>query len=435
MLFQSAFLLYQRLQISQHPKVKRNSLGLVIVNISYIAAFSFISYSTLTIYTLLVQIAMDWGHDMDEAMMLFIFGIRFLTVIVGSWAFLWVCACQCALILWNSTLASKMNRDRLKNLIQYGSSFLILLFALGPLLPIAWQYIKAYQALHQIETITHHISSTLRSRADNYDPNNFNQLSLLSLLIPAKKLLPLRARMEGALRLGQKMYLVDLGHLSLVYIPLLVISLRHLYKQSKFQAEIDAATGTNNSNESPISKRIRRQRQRLVLHAISVYLATSIHLPVVIYEIFLSSKPGFSQTAKWCQLTFVGLTAPLSFTGNIVLLVLNIHSYLILRDRTHPKLQSTKALLPSPPNLTAFQKARSYVLEFFRRWDTTLELEDLVLYKNGQTEICDITGISISIKGEGLVTTDLESYQNHQGRGGTTDLCQLPNLKKVESDQ
>jgi hypothetical protein len=48
-------------------------------------------------------------------------------------ALLWVSACQCAQIFWNSDMASNMNRERLKIAIKWGVSTFFLVCAFGPI--------------------------------------------------------------------------------------------------------------------------------------------------------------------------------------------------------------------------------------------------------------------------------------------------------------
>ncbi|KAI7939726.1 hypothetical protein MJO29_014462 [Puccinia striiformis f. sp. tritici] len=99
------------------------------------------------------------------------------------------------------------------------------------------------------------------------------------------------------------------------------------------QAKMDAIAGSSDEfKQSRASKRLHRERQRLVYHALCVFISTAVFLPPAAWKVF-NSKGDFVHDVTWNEVTFQGLSVPLSFTGNIILLILNVHSYQILDER------------------------------------------------------------------------------------------------------
>ncbi|EFP85876.2 hypothetical protein PGT21_022661 [Puccinia graminis f. sp. tritici] len=238
-------------------------------------------------------------------------------------------------------MASNMNRERLKIAIKWGVSTFFLICAFGPIPFISWLYTQAYRDLHKIETVIHSVAAKLRAEGKTYDPTNFHSFKLLSLLLPASDLAPLNDRLKSALTTSTVIYCMIITCLISIYIPLLTISLRALYKQSVSQAKIDAAMGSSGgSKPSRISRKLHRERQRLVFHALCVFVSTAVHLPPTAWKVF-HSKGDFLHNVAYKEVTHQGLMAPLAFTGNFILLLLNFHSHQIRSDRKNRMQKAT----------------------------------------------------------------------------------------------
>ncbi|KAH9450355.1 hypothetical protein Pst134EA_027062 [Puccinia striiformis f. sp. tritici] len=154
-----------------------------------------------------------------------------------------------------------------------------------------------------------------------------------------------------------------------IYIPLLTISLRTLYQQSMSQAKMDAIAGsTDGFKQSRVSKRIYRQRQRLVYHALCVFISTAVFLPPAAWK-FFNSKGDFLHDVTWNE----GLSVPLSFTGNIILLILNLHSYQILDER---KAKAQLAKFGASSQGGSIPRKRSAIKTLFL---STMDEEDILL--------------------------------------------------------
>ncbi|KAI9621050.1 hypothetical protein H4Q26_013243 [Puccinia striiformis f. sp. tritici PST-130] len=183
-------------------------------------------------------------------------------------------------------MASNMDREKLRMCIKWSMIAFFLLGAVGPLPVLSWLYISAYNDLRKVETVAHDIARQLRRHSHNFYRADFSILNVLTMMAPAQKLIPITERFEHSLHLSITVYCVDIIVMILIYIPLLTISLRSLYQQSMSQAKMDAIAGSSDefNNLGPVRDSI-------------------------------------------------GLSVPLSFTGNIILLILNVHSYQILDER------------------------------------------------------------------------------------------------------
>ncbi|KAH9443243.1 hypothetical protein Pst134EB_027593 [Puccinia striiformis f. sp. tritici] len=230
-------------------------------------------------------------------------------------------------------MASNMDREKLRMCIKWSMIAFFLLGAVGPLPVLSWLYISAYNDLRKVETVAHDIARQLRRHSHNFYRADFSILNVLTMMAPAQKLIPITERFEHSLHLSITVYCVDIIVMILIYIPLLTISLRSLYQQSMSQAKMDAIAGSSDEfKQSRASKRLHRERQRLVYHALCVFISTAVFLPPAAWKVF-NSKGDFVHDVTWNEVTFQGLSVPLSFTGNIILLILNVHSYQILDER------------------------------------------------------------------------------------------------------
>ncbi|WAQ93305.1 hypothetical protein PtA15_18A365 [Puccinia triticina] len=310
---QALYLLYQRSRIHQSVKPKYNRVGLFIINISDTSALAYFFYAPLTIYVVAVNIARDRGYTIDEPTMICVFGHKFIAIVLGSWG----THTQCAQIFWNSDMASNMDREKLKTAIQWGVTSFFVICAFGPIPFLSYLYIRAYRELHEIGTIIHGVASSLRGESGTYDPATFNVLNLLTLLIPARRASYLQHQLEITITTSTSIYCVIILLLIFIYIPLLTISFRSLYNQSVSQSKIDAVVGSSGvRTPSRIGRKIHRERQRLVYHALCVFFSTAVHLPPTVWKVF-NSKGDFLHDVTFKEVIHQGMVAPLAFSGNL----------------------------------------------------------------------------------------------------------------------
>ncbi|PLW26455.1 hypothetical protein PCANC_26759, partial [Puccinia coronata f. sp. avenae] len=271
MFFQAVSLLYQRYRTSPLFKLRRNNLGLVFVDIYYNTGLVYFFFAPVTAYILIIQIAAERGHHAKESTILFIFCHKFFALILGSWGMF--------------DFASTMNRERLQTLIKWAYSSFFVFVALVPLPFITWPYVNAYRDLREEESIIEDLITALRQQASAYDPKKFYLDNILSQLGPAIKLNMLRISLGMNLRYGLIVYSLDNCLLILIHTPLLWISLRSLYKKSPPPVSVEAALGSTKIKvkKPPISRKLDRDRRRLVCHALYVFAGTALHLPPLIF--------------------------------------------------------------------------------------------------------------------------------------------------------
>ncbi|OAV87278.1 hypothetical protein PTTG_29502 [Puccinia triticina 1-1 BBBD Race 1] len=210
-----------------------------------------------------------------------------------------------------------MDREKLKTAIQWGVTSFFVICAFGPIPFLSYLYIRAYRELHEIGTIIHGVASSLRGESGTYDPATFNVLNLLTLLIPARRASYLQHQLEITITTSTSIYCVIILLLIFIYIPLLTISFRSLYNQSVSQSKIDAVVGSSGvRTPSRIGRKIHRERQRLVYHALCVFFSTAVHLPPTVWKVF-NSKGDFLHDVTFKEVIHQGMVAPLAFSGNL----------------------------------------------------------------------------------------------------------------------
>ncbi|PLW08811.1 hypothetical protein PCASD_22479 [Puccinia coronata f. sp. avenae] len=315
MFFQAVSLLYQRYRTSPLFKLRRNNLGLVFVDIYYNTGLVYFFFAPVTAYILIIQIAAERGHHAKESTILFIFCHKFFALILGSWGMF--------------DFASTMNRERLQTLIKWAYSSFFVFVALVPLPFITWPYVNAYRDLREEESIIEDLITALRQQASAYDPKKFYLDNILSQLGPAIKLNMLRISLGMNLRYGLIVYSLDNCLLILIHTPLLWISLRSLYKKSPPPASLSRSV------------------------CICWHCTAFATLDFPSY-----SQHGRLRVRSTRRETYYhGLTDPMAFLGNIILLALNLNSYRNLRARNKSGRQS----IPTPTGGANFKNQQQEI--------------------------------------------------------------------------
>ncbi|PLW18467.1 hypothetical protein PCASD_19531 [Puccinia coronata f. sp. avenae] len=323
---QAAFLLYQRIRIRKSFRFQFNKMGLLVLDISDTSAVAYLIYAPL--YVMGVLVALDQGRQIDEAVMICIYGHKFIPLVLAG------------CIRVDFCVPMRTDLLGLEFGLQYEQRQVEAHNPVDPFGFLRHQHIRPIAYLNGIEHGAHEIVSRLRARGRHYDPETYNMLDLLTVLIPAQKLPPALEHFKKALNLSSLLYCLNLVALLSLYIPLLAICLSSLYRKSVSQSKIDKVIGSNgNSKATRISKKIQRERQRLVYHAVCVCLSVAIHIPPVAWKVF-HSEGDYLHDPKWKEVSHQGVMAPFSFTGNMILFILNLHAHHTLAER-HKKEQRT----------------------------------------------------------------------------------------------
>lgn len=304
--------------------MKSHRLGLVVFDLSYTAGIGILLNAGVTIYVLSLLYAADNGHPINMSRVTLLFGLKFIPIVLSAWALTWFGACQCALQFWNSDMVHNLDREKLQILIQWALSIFFIIVTIGPIPVILWAIAELSQAFYHLETIVHDVVSMLRFQGKSYDPQDYKKLSMLGSLLPVRKLGPLLDTVRIFTKREALFYGIVVSLLLAIHLPLLWISLRGLYKQSKRILPIGAPAAAKASGVGAMGAELRRERSWIVRHALYAVLSTAVHLPPLAWQL-APHAPGFIYTAKFRNVNFHTLTFPFSVTGNIVLLLLNIH--------------------------------------------------------------------------------------------------------------
>ncbi|KAI8452980.1 hypothetical protein BY996DRAFT_6415034 [Phakopsora pachyrhizi] len=319
MFLQSCVLTYQRIRLGYFCKMKYNNLGLLVADVSDVSAVTYFAYTSLTIVDLALRFAAEKNIKYKGAEIL-VFGYKFLPIVTCAWAFLWLCASQCAAILVAKIKfnCSTENLVKIKGFICWSMIAFFLASTILPYPSVLWAYGAAQREWFDMRDIVQSIRGSLLSEAPNYNPETYNKLALLRLMLPAKNLIPHQSNMEDFIDIGIKAYLVAVLFPAVVYVPLLTISLKGLFKNSVSPASIEAALGKDQAAELKAKAgKAHRQRQRMVYHALLLYTSVVSHLPAIFWQVF-NNKPGFLKSNTWQTVTLLGLHVPFAITGNLL---------------------------------------------------------------------------------------------------------------------
>ncbi|CAH7672602.1 expressed protein [Phakopsora pachyrhizi] len=379
MFLQSCVLTYQRIRLGYFCKMKYNNLGLLVADVSDVSAVTYFAYTSLTIVDLALRFAAEKNIKYKGAEIL-VFGYKFLPIVTCAWgkrekllkikqyfllheadgqfilliinisqAFLWLCASQCAAILVAKIKfnCSTENLVKIKGFICWSMIAFFLASTILPYPSVLWAYGAAQREWFDMRDIVQSIRGSLLSEAPNYNPETYNKLALLRLMLPAKNLIPHQSNMEDFIDIGIKAYLVAVLFPAVVYVPLLTISLKGLFKNSVSPASIEAALGKDQAAELKAKAgKAHRQRQRMVYHALLLYTSVVSHLPAIFWQVF-NNKPGFLKSNTWQTVTLLGLHVPFAITGNLVLVILNLHSRHLTKGAAKPVRESDNSSVKS----------------------------------------------------------------------------------------
>lgn len=333
MFLQCLHLLYIRIITKTFSFYSFTRLNILKIDVPNMTGLVYLFYTSMVLADLTFQQLIDAGYVSDRHK-LPLFGIKFAVVLAGSWAFLWVCFCQCLTSLWDKSWCSVSPQKRTSALptpLRWMLNGLFICLSLWSLPAFFVTFIGAEQERQKLRELARAITSDLRLHGKTANVTNYRRMDLLLRLIPAKQLTIHRDRMAHWLRLGITAALVDLIVLCVIYVPLLVISIRAIRKKTR-ECTFSMATCTAEQSVRfrKIERRLKEDHRTLVHHAIMVYISTSIFIPVVVLQ--LSYKgPTFVQNEKWLILTQIGLHGPFAITGNIVEWVLNKQARRTLR--------------------------------------------------------------------------------------------------------
>ncbi|EGF99122.1 uncharacterized protein MELLADRAFT_112973 [Melampsora larici-populina 98AG31] len=207
-------------------------------------------------------------------------------------------------------------------------------------------FISAESELEELRAVLKAITSDLRHQGAMANMENYRRMDLLVRLIPARQLVVHRDRMARLFRLSMMIGITDLSVLSLIYGPLLAISIGTIRKKtSECTFAIATCTAERSIQFKRIERRLAKEHQTLLQHALAAYGSTLIFIPVIAWQLSYKGTT-FMQNKKWLILTQI-----VSLSGTGLLSAVGIHT--------------DNSLLPG--NARSFRHWREHVESSFSR--------------------------------------------------------------------
>ncbi|KAG0149629.1 hypothetical protein CROQUDRAFT_669139 [Cronartium quercuum f. sp. fusiforme G11] len=347
MFLQSCHLLYVRFQTRAFRSPTFNSLGLLDIDVTNAAAVGYILYTLLVILDVILRTATLAGH-LDQSGQIILCGCNFIIILESSCAYIWVCTCQCALLKWDSAPGDRrIGKTQMPLIVRRAINIVGLCITLVPIPVILWAYIQANYEYLIIKQILLPIRDDLLAAAPLYSPQTFNLSQLFLVLVPGFRYRPHYDLIAYYVRAGNIFYTVFATFLCVIYIPMLIFSLRCLSRRALWATRQESTQPKfNEESQKRIRseiERVRKQRHKLIYHAAITYATILVPILVVTWELSCSSD-NFLVDRVWWMGTRLGLHGSQAILGNFCMFILNRNARMLLRIYRH-HLISTDVLL------------------------------------------------------------------------------------------
>lgn len=332
MWFQSFYLLYVRFETRMFRLITVTRLGLWRVDVPNMSGLAYFLYPPLVIADLTLQGKIDEGkRDLTDKVPLL--ACKFLLVLIASWAFLWVCACQCLSNYWDDQCPEALRHGRRVQLPRYVVITMNILFVclLTWFVPcIIYLTARSNEEYKMIRQILSEVVTLLTNYIPQYDPDTYRPSTLITVLLPSKAMLLHEQNMAHYLRKALLIGLSDLIFLCLLYAPLLRYSIGAIQRRTE-ECTFAVTTFDNDQSEklAHIKHRVRQEYWTSFIHGLAVYLTALALLPVLIWQVCFPGS-SFLRSQKWLVVTQVGMHGPFAISGNIIVLLLNLQAQRLL---------------------------------------------------------------------------------------------------------
>lgn len=263
-----------------------------------------------------------------------LFGIKFVVILAGSWAFIWVCFCQCVTSLWDKSWCAVSPQHItavLPRPLRWFLNTVFMCLALWFIPAICVIFFRAESDLNKLRAVLKAITSDLRAQGKTANMVNYRRMDLLLRLVPARQLVVYRDRMAREFRAGMMIGLIDLIVLCLIYAPLLVISIGAIRKKTnECTFAIASCTAERSMQFKRIERRLAKEHRTLLNHALAAYGSTIIFIPVIAWQLSYKGTT-FMQNRNWLILTQIGMHGPFAIGGNIIGYLLNQQAKRLLK--------------------------------------------------------------------------------------------------------
>lgn len=332
MWLQSFYLLYVRFKTRMFRLITVTRLGLWRVDVPNMSGLAYFLYPPMVIADLLLQQQIDLGKR-DLTNKIPIFACKFLVILTASWAFIWVCACQCLTNYWDEQWSEAPKNVRRIQLPRYVVITMNILFVvvLTWIIPFVIYFTtRSNEEYKEIKHILGQVIATLETYRSIYDPNSYQPSTLIIELLPAQDILAHEERMTRALRTALIIGLANLILLCLFYAPLLKSSIGAIQRRTEECTFTVAISPFEQSEQfAHIKHRLRQEYWTSFIHGLAVYLTVLVLVPIMIWQV---SFPGplFLRSSTWLTVTQIGMHGPFAISGNAIELLLNMQARRLL---------------------------------------------------------------------------------------------------------
>lgn len=381
---QSLYLIHLRIQARAFTFGKLLPFGMFRLDIPSSLAIAYALFSPLFVADLVWSEFVNDGNN-DMAGKIILSGSKFLVALSVSWIFLWTCACQCVSIIYECRYGEEYTSGRrfIHPVISY---FLNVVFIMMLLLPIPGVFhclVGVNVEYATIKHITKDVIRTLHHLAPQYEPSTSSLETLLSYAMPAAQVTSHFHTMAHLIGVSMIIYISVLIFFVALYVPLLGFSIGTLYlgctPRKKLQTVLQELGHDRKYEISMMSRKMRRQRARLVFHAFMTFFSTLLHIPVIVLLLRFDGD-HFFQNLDWRITASVGLHFPLSITANISIFVLILHSHYQLEE-CRTRGSTMKPAFDMPPDHLTCDSISSYSEKHTTTTDYETDLSSKLNYQ------------------------------------------------------
>jgi len=332
MWLQSFYLLYVRFKTRTFRVITVTRLGLWRVDVPNMSAVAYFVYPPLVIADLSLQLKIDEGQrDLTNKVPLL--ACKFLVVLTASWAFIWVCACQCLSNYWDDQWPESSRHGRTVPLPRYVVLTMNALFVclLTWILPcVIFLTTRSNEEYKAIRRILASILAVLEDHSRRYDPSTFDSSSLISALLPAREILVHERNMARYLRTALIIGLANLLLLCLLYAPLLKNSVESIDRRTvECTFAVEISPFDQSGQFAHIKHRVRQEYWTSFIHGLAVYMTALALVPILIWQVSFPG-PAYMRSRTWLTVTQIGMHGPFAISGNAIELLLNLQARRLL---------------------------------------------------------------------------------------------------------
>jgi len=247
----------------------------------------------------------------DQSSQIFLFGVKFVVLVIDSWVLWWVCVCHFALRICGEDPARATIMTPRNRWIANGG---FAIMALWPIIPVFCVFYRANEEYINISNTMRPVVKSLLHLAPSYSPSTYEKFQLLRLLLPASRAADHLNSLLSNIRIGFSIYLAAGSISCLFHIPVLVLV---------FSSLSDRTTAKMLASSNQSFKRLRKERQAIALATSLAYVTLLSSLLVLGFALkYTGHRQLFS--SNWWAFLEIGLHAPVAIVANLDLFLVHL---------------------------------------------------------------------------------------------------------------